>query len=112
MDPGFYARKLLPDDPDPALCLLDSLLVYEERATAEAHLQVLLQAADDVAMTTEVHVLRVPGRNPRATSGWRLAGREAAPTQEIRRQVAALNAAVFCLEMCSTPTLPPPGYEA
>ena len=101
MDPGFYARKAIPDDPDPQLCLLDSLLVFESRAAVEV---------EQLCCGLMVH--RVPGRDPRTTTGWRLAGRRAASTEAVRHQVAALNVVVYWMGMASVPSLPAPGTEA
>ena len=112
MDAGFYARKAIPDDPDPQLCLLDSLLVFESRATAEAHLHVLEEAVEAEQLCCGLMVHRVPGRDPRTTTGWRLAGRRAASTEAVRHQVAALNVVVYWMGMASVPSLPAPGTEA
>ena len=76
MDAGFYARKAIPDDPDPQLCLLDSLLVFESRATAEAHLHVLEEAVETEQLCCGLMIHRVPGRDPAPPPGgvWPAAG--------------------------------------
>lgn len=112
MDPGFYVRKALPDDPDPQLCELDSLLVFESRDTAEAHLDVLAASVDPAQLTCGLMIARVPGRVRGTTSGWRIVGRRSAQTEVVRHQVAALNVAVYQLGMASAQSQPAPGTEA
>lgn len=70
MDPGFYVRKALPADPDPQLCELDSLLIFESRDTAEAHREVLEAVVDSSKLCCGLMIERVPGREVNTTSGW------------------------------------------
>lgn len=99
LDPGFTVRTLPGMGPAGHLATVTSGLVFETAEAALDHLFVLAalsDATDDVVRVEVVPVrAHVPGApRPAGPIGYRLASRDAGPTEAVAVLVAALCVAV------------------
>jgi hypothetical protein len=92
-------------------CRVGSLLVFADRAAAEAHLEVL-EAAAVAEAACELMIPYVAGMAPEVTSGQRSLGLAPDCDTKVGRQIAALNVAVYRLDMAPPRRRPHRGWRS